>query len=250
LTQAVGEKRANALMSEEQTASHTSFADLTALSSEQVAELVMHEQPGVIALVMRFIPGPVAAEVLGILPSEIRRRVIVFMCTASDPSDDVIARVNAILSAKMRSSKKIRKSNQADRLNMIVGILQHADRPIEEDLLAAVQEKSEALAKDIRDRLFTFEDVVKLSDIAIRRVMQEIDMAVLAIALRNANVELREKFFRNMSKRAAQGLKGEMEFAQKVRLTDVQAKQREIVNVVRNLEAEGQLTTGTTDEYV
>jgi flagellar motor switch protein FliG len=121
---------------------------------------------------------------------------------------------------------------------------------VEEDLLAAIQEKSEALATNIRDRLFTFEDIVKLGDMAIRRVMQEIDMTVLGIALRNAPLDLREKFTRNMSKRAAEGLKEEMEFSQKVRLTDVEAKQREIVNVIRKLVSDSQISLGGEDEYV
>ena len=250
LTQAVGEKRASALLAESAGPAQPSFADLAELTPEQIAELVSHEQAGIIALVMRYLPGETAAAVLGLLPSDLRRKVIVFICTAAEPSDEVVARVSAILSAKSRSSKKVKKARATDRLNMVVGIMQHTDRKVEEDLLSALQEKSEQLAKNVRDRLFTFEDLVKLSDVALRRIMQEIDMGALAIALRNANMELREKFFRNMSKRAAQGLKEEMDFAQKVRLSDVQAKQTEIVSIVRNLEQEGQLTTGAADEYV
>jgi flagellar motor switch protein FliG len=80
--------------------------------------------------------------------------------------------------------------------------------------------------------------------------MQEIDMSVLGIALRNAPLELREKFTNNMSKRAAEGLKEEMDLSQKVRLTDVEAKQREIVNAVRTLATDGQVSLSGEDEYV
>jgi flagellar motor switch protein FliG len=249
LAQAVGEKRA-ATMLNEQPPTKASFGSLAVMSAEQVAGILSREQAGVIAMVLRFMPGPLGAEILDILPSEIRRRVIVFMCTAEPPSEEIVARVESLINAKTGPSKKSKKGGDVDKLDAVTAIIQHAKRSVEEDLLGAIQEKSEALATEIRDRLFTFEDVVRLSDIAMRRVMQEIDMGVLAIALRNATPELRDKFFRNMSKRAGEALREEMEFSQKVRLTDVEAKQREIVNVIRTLAADGQISLSGEDEYV
>jgi flagellar motor switch protein FliG len=212
--------------------------------------MLTREQPGVISMVLRHVPGPLAAEILDLLPSELRRRVIVFMCTADPPSDEIVSRVESLLNAKTGGSRKTKKTSENDKLDVVTAIIQHAKRSVEEDLLAAIQEKSEALATEIRDRLFTFEDIVKLGDMAVRRLMQEIDMSVLGIALRNAPLELREKFTNNMSKRAAEGLKEEMDLSQKVRLTDVEAKQREIVNAVRTLATDGQVSLSGEDEYV
>jgi len=252
LTRAVGEKRAAAMLAETkgEEQHRESFAALGQLGPEQLAGILSREQPGIIALVLRHLPSELSAEVLELLSSEVRRRVIVFMCTAEPPSEEVVAKVEALLNAKAGPTKKQKKTSDADKLDVVTGIIQHAKGSVEEDLLNAIEEKSEMLANAIRDRLFTFEDIVKLSDVAMRRVMQEIDMGVLGIALRNANAELKEKFFNNMSKRAAEGLKEEMEYAQKVRLTDVEAKQREIVNVIRSLEAQGQIAVAGEDEYV
>ena len=250
LNQAIGEKRAAVMMMETQGSGRSNFAELAEMSAEQVTTILTREQPGVIALVLRHVPSALAAEILALLPSELRRRVIVFLCTADSPSDEIVSRVESLVNAKTGGSRKAKKASESDKLDVVTTIIQHAKRSVEEDLLAAIQEKSETLATEIRDRLFTFEDIVKLSDMAIRRVMQEIDMSVLGIALRNAPLELREKFTCNMSKRAAEGLKEEMEFSQKVRLTDVEAKQREIVNVIRTLVSENQISLGGEDEYV
>ncbi len=250
LTQAIGEKRAAAMLTETQGPNKATFAELAEMSAEQVTSVLAREQPGVIAMVLRYIPSTLGAEILDLLPSELRRRVIVFMCTAEPPSDEIVARVESLMNAKTGGSRKAKKAAEADKLDAVTAIIQHAKRSVEEDLLAAIQEKSETLATEIRDRLFTFEDIVRLGDMAIRRVLQEIDMSVLGIALRNAPLELREKFFGNMSKRACEGLKEEMEFSQKVRLTDVEAKQREIVNTVRTLASDGQISLSGEDEYV
>ncbi|HBA84871.1 MAG TPA: hypothetical protein DCZ95_12325 [Verrucomicrobia bacterium] len=250
LNQAVGEKKAAAMLSENRTEEGgEAFAGMAQMGPEQIAGLISKEQAGVIALVLRHLPSSLSSEVMEVLPSETRRRVIVFMCTAETPSEEVVSRVEAHLSAKTGPTKK-KKASEGDKLDAVTGIIQHAKSSVEEDLLAAIEEKSEVLANAIRDRLFTFEDIVKLSDVAMRRVMQEIDMGVLAIALRNGNAELKDKFFGNMSKRAAEGLKEEMDYAQKVRLTDVEAKQREIVNTVRALAGQGQISIGSEDEYV
>ena len=88
---------------------------------------------------------------------------------------------------------------------------------MEEEMLGAIAENSEAMANDIRDRLFTFEDVVRMSDADMRKIMAEIEISVLAIAMRAASPALRDKFTSNMSKRAGEGLQEEMEFAQKVK---------------------------------
>ena len=251
LSQAVGDKKAAALLTESKGDESTEkFGNLAQMSADQLSGMLSREQPGIIALVLRFLPSQLASEVLEVLPSEIRRRVIVFMCIAEAPAEGVVKRVESLLNAKSGPTKKSRKASESDNLDAVTGIIQHAKSSVEEDLLSAIEEKSEVLANAIRDRLFTFEDIVKLSDVAMRRVMQEVDMGVLGIAMRNANAELKDKFFGNMSKRAAEGLREEMTYAQKVRLTDVEAKQREIVNTIRALAAQGQISIGGEDEYV
>jgi flagellar motor switch protein FliG len=250
LVQAVGEKKASALLADSQRSTSNAFSELTRLSADQIVTLLAHEQPAVIALVLRFLPPQLSAEVLELLATEVRRKVIVCMCVNSEPSSEIITRMNELLSAKVAAGSWSKKSSETDRVEFVTQIIQHSKRNVEEDCLSAIQEKSETLANAIRDKLFTFEDIVKMGDVAMRRIMSEIDMGVLAIALRNANAELKDKFFKNMSKRAAEGLKQEMEYSQKVRLSEVEAKQKEIVNIIRSLQAEGQIAASVEDEYV
>ena len=251
LSKALGEKKAAMMLAESKADDKADmFTSLAQLRADQLVGFLSREQPGIIAMVLRYLPSDLSAEVMEILPSETRRQVIVFLSTAETPSEEVVARVDALLSEKAGSAKKAKKTDQGDKLDVVTSIIQHAKSSVEEDLLGAIEEKSEALANAIRDRLFTFEDIVRLSDSAIRRTMQDIDMGALAIALRNVDDELKQKFFSNMSKRAAEGLSEEMEYSQKVRLTDVEAKQREIVNTVRALASQGQISIGGEDEYV
>ena len=251
LVQAVGEKKATSLLTESKPAGHTAFADLFDLSPEQLAGALSREQPGIISVVFKSLPPQLVADTMELIPSEVRRRVMIYMCTAGDPAEDIVARIESLLNAKLSTGRKTRKATDASNtLGPIAAMLQHAKKAVEEDLLSAIQEKSETIASELRDMLFTFEDVGRLSDAAIRRILQEIDSAALGVALRGANMELRQKFFQNLSKRAAAALKEEMAYAQKVRRSDVEAKQKEIVSVIRGLEADGQLSTGATDDYV
>jgi flagellar motor switch protein FliG len=250
LTQALGEKRAASLLTETPESRRDAFPDLALMDAEQVANILAREQVGIIALVLRYLPSKVAADILNELPPDISKRVVVFMCTCEPPSEEIVTRVEKLLSTQLAPQRKVRKSSGSNNIDVVSNIIQHTKRAIEAELLTAIEEKSESLANSVRDRLFTFEDVVRLSDSAMRRLMSEIDMEVLAISLRNASEELKNRFFGNMSKRAVEGLKEEMEFAQKVRLSEVEAKQREIVNTIRALEADGQLSTGGDDEYI
>ncbi len=251
LVQAIGEKKAAALLNENKPTEKVSFAQLSELSAEQIAGGLAREQPGIIAIVFKHIPAKLSAEVMDLLPSEVRRRVMVYMCTAVNPSEDVVLRIETLLNNKLSHGPKVSKtSERSDGLVQVAAILQNAKKAVEEDLLSAIQEKSEPIASELRDMLFTFEDVVRLSDTAIRRLMQEVDSASLALALRSANIELKQKFFQNMSKRAVAALMEEMQFAQKVRRADIESKQKEIVATIRTLEADGQLSTGASDDYI
>jgi len=250
LVKALGEEKANALLNPPPEEKRTAFANLSTMSSDQLAAILNRETPGVIALILRYAPGSLAADVISQLPEDIRRDVIVFMCTSSDPAEEIVTRVEMHLNEKINSITKSKKLVDIDNIDLVASIIQHMPHSMEEDMLSAIEEQSEFIAMDVRDRLFTFEDIIGLSDQAMRRLMQEIDMSALAIALRNAKKELQDKFFLNMSKRAAEGLREDMQFSSKVRVSEVDAKQREIINAVRQLAADGEITISMDDDYV
>lgn len=253
LVKAIGEKRATALLAEDTTRRELPFSDLRAADPEELANTLMKEQPSISALVLRYLPSVMSAEVISMFPGELRKQVITIMATsATTPNEDIIAAVDELLKGKLvhaRARKNVALEAK-DKVDVLAGILQHVESAVEEELMSTVEECSQELSSELRDRLFTFEDIVTLSDVAVRRILQEIDTGSIAAALRNASVALKQKFFNNMSKRAAEGIKEDMANSPKTRLAEVEAKQREIVNVIRALEAQGQITISRGEEDV
>lgn len=250
LIKALGEQRAYELMNPKPEEKRSAFANLSKMNADQLAAILIREAPNVIALVLRYAPSGLSADVVTQLPEDVRRKVVVFMCIANDPSEEIVTRVEAYLNEKINAVTKSKKLVDIDNIDLVASIIQHMPHSMEEDMLSAIEEKSEFIAMDVRDRLFTFEDIIGLSDQALRRLLQEVDMGTLAIALRNARRELAEKFFHNMSKRAAEGLREDMSFSSKIRVSEVDAKQREVVNAVRQLAADGEITISLDDDYV
>ena len=250
LVKALGEQKAHELLNPPPDEKRAAFGNLSQMSPDQLAAILNRETPNVIALILRYAPSNLAADVISQLPEDVRRNVIVFMCTANDPSEEIVTRVEAHLNEKITSITRSKKLVDIDNIDLVASIIQHMPHSMEEDMLSAIEEKSEFIAMDVRDRLFTFEDIIGLSDQAMRRLMQDVDMSALALALRNTKKELQDKFFHNMSKRAAEGLRDDMQFSQKVRVSEVDAKQREIVNTVRQLAADGEITITVDDDYV
>lgn len=254
LTKAIGEKRAVALLSGGEEVEKEPFSGFGDVSPEQIATALSREQPGVIGTVLRYLPSEKAAEVMSLLPSEVRKQTSVFMCRAETPSDEVIRQIEAFMEGKVIKSgkSKRRKDDTGNSVAIMASILQHVDRSVEEELLDAVDGYSAEVGNEIKERLFTFEDVIRLGDPDIRQILQQVDTATLAVSLRGCSIDVREKFFNNMSKRAAAGLKEEMELAPKMKMSEVDAKQKEIVNIIRQLDASGQISIsqGGDDTYV
>ncbi len=255
LTRAVGDKRAAVLLGEGSTKSEKfPFAMLANASPEQIAGALGREQPSLIGTVLRYLPARTSADVLGLLPSQIRKEAVVFMCRANRPHEDAIHHIEVFMSSKIDpDNRKARRTEEStDKIDTMANILQLVDRSVEEELLEAIDGFSAQIGSEIKDRLFTFEDIVRLGDADLRKILGEVDHTTLAISMRGSSIDVREKIFNNMSKRAAASLKEEMEFTPKMRLSDVEAKQKEIVAVIRRLDSEGQLSIGQggKDEYV
>jgi flagellar motor switch protein FliG len=122
------------------------------------------------------------------------------------------------------------------------------DRGTEKTIIEALEEEDPELAEEIKKRMFVFEDIVLLDDKAIQKVMREVDNADLSKALKSVDAEVQEKIFKNMSKRAASGLREEMDFMGPVRLKDVEEAQQKIVNIIRKLEEQGEIVVARSGE--
>ena len=246
LTEVLGEKGAAALMSEGE-ASEGGMPGIARMDPRQAASLIEREPPGIVALIMRRLPGRAAAAILEALPRDLARRAVVFMCNSQPPSEKAVRRVEALLKMHYEEPPASGRAGIIDPLEAVTAILQQAGKDLGGELLDAIQHSSEEAANKIRDRLFTFDDIVRLTDMDMRRVLSETETAAVAVALRGTSEEVRQKVFGNMSARAAEGLREEMEYAQKVRTSEVQLRRRAIVDTIRRLEAEGQISTSGED---
>jgi flagellar motor switch protein FliG len=251
LMQAIGEKRTAALLGEGDE-KRTAFASLEGMGADQILSVIGREQPSVIAMVLRYLDPELSAEILNMVPREVSKRVMMILCTGRPPSEAVVARVQTYIEARLGRTKESESADTGDVIDRASAILQSVDHALSEDILQAIDEQSPELGTELRDRLFKFDDIVRLNDVDMRRIMQEVNMDTLAIALRTAPIDVREKFFGNMSKRAAQGIKEDMDFAPKVKLSEVEIKQKEIITIIRELDAQGEISThgGGRNEYV
>lgn len=136
----------------------------------------------------------------------------------------------------------------AGGIDSVVEILNLVDRGTEKTIIEALEEEDPELAEEIKKRMFVFEDIVLLDDRAIQKVMREVDNSDLAKALKSVDTEVQEKIFKNMSKRAANLLREDMDFMGPIRIKDVEDAQQKIVNIIRKLEDAGEIVVARAGE--
>ncbi|MBB6062623.1 flagellar motor switch protein FliG [Thermosipho japonicus] len=206
----------------------------------QVVNFLQSEHPQTIALVLSFLDPPLAAKVLSALPEKIQAEVVKRIALLDRASPDIVREIEKNLEKKF-SGLGVQTLSQVGGIDTAAEIINNIDRATEKSIMEKLGYESPELAEEIRRRLFVFEDLLKLDDRSIQLVLREVDTRDLAVALKGASEELKEKIFNNMSKRAAQLLKDELEFMGPVRIKDVEEAQQKIINVVRRLEEAGEI---------
>ncbi|QBG47376.1 hypothetical protein EGM51_08220 [Verrucomicrobia bacterium S94] len=246
LSKVVGEQQAASMLELGQMAGNR-FGALASRKPEEIARILEAESSSVIAVVLRFLPSQLASEILSHLEEEVRNKVVIHIATAELPPERVIDRIEQHLVARLPSSVK-RKQDDAERIDALVSILQRSSKEVADAMLEELGRQDPELADLVRDRMFVFEDIARLDDAAVRRIMQELETGVLATALRKTSEEVRDRFLNNMSHRAADSLKEEMEYAGKMPFSEVLAQQKRIVQVARSLAEQGEIKIGTSEE--
>lgn len=216
------------------------FDSIKRVHPTQLSTFLADEHPQTIALVLAYLDPQIAAGVLSNLPSELRPDVAERLATMGSTPPDVIRRVEAVLQRKL-SSVASQELSAAGGVKSLVEVLQWVDRNTERAIFDYLNDTNPELAEDIRKLMFTFEDLLQLDDRAIQQVLKEVEMKELALALKGASDALKEKIFRNMSARAVDMLKEEIEFMGPVRVRQVEEAQQRIVSIVRRLEEAGEI---------
>lgn len=216
------------------------FSFLAKADSENLMAFIQEEHPQTIALILSHLPADKASEILTCLPPNKQVEVVSRIANMDNTNPEVIKEVERGL--ELRLSGLVSQTFQkAGGVDTVAEILNLADRSTEKGILETLQMQDPDLVEDIRRLMFVFEDILLVNDKGIQLVLKEIDNEVLALALKTASEELRDKIFRNMSERAANLIKEDMEYMGPVRVSDVESAQQKIVDVVRRLEDAGEL---------
>jgi flagellar motor switch protein FliG len=212
---------------------------------------IQQEHPQTIALILAYLEPAKASIILQNLPHDIQSDVAKRIATMDRTSPETLREVERVLEKKL-STLSSEDYTQAGGVDSIVEILNLVDRTSEKSIVEALEEEDPELADEIKKKMFVFEDIVMLDDRAIQKVMREVDSQELAKALKAVDSEVQDKIFRNMSKRAANMLKEDMEYMGPVRMKDVEEAQQKIVSIIRHLEDQGEIviSRGEGDELV
>ncbi|MDC7124022.1 MAG: flagellar motor switch protein FliG [Spirochaetales bacterium] len=208
---------------------------------------IQQEHPQTIALILAYLEPAKASVILGALPHEVQSDVARRIATMDRTSPEVLREVERVLEKKL-STLSSEDYTAAGGVENIVEILNLVDRSTEKIIIESLEEDDPELAEEIKKRMFVFEDIVLLDDRAIQKVLREVDTSELGKALRGVEGEVQDKIFRNMSKRASQLLKEEMEYMGPVRLKDVEETQQKIVSIIRKLEDQGEIVVARSGE--
>ena len=207
---------------------------------QQVLAFVQNEHPQTIALIVSYMEPKQAAQVMGGLPPKLQAEVAKRIATMERVTPDVLREVERVLERKV-STILSQDFTIAGGIDALVAIVNNADRATERNIMERLEEEDPELAEEVKKRLFVFEDILGMDDRSLQRVLRDVDMKDVALALKGASEALREKFFKNMSKRAAEMLKEDMEYMGPVRVRDVEEAQQKIVNVIRAIEDAGEI---------
>ncbi|MCG0237968.1 MAG: flagellar motor switch protein FliG [Firmicutes bacterium] len=207
----------------------------------QLLSFIQNEHPQTIALIMAYLHPDQAATVLSALPPERQADVARRIAIMDRTSPEVLKEVERVLERKLASLVS-QDYTVAGGVEAVVEILNRVDRGTEKTIMEALAVQDPSLADEIKKRMFLFEDIVHLDNRTVQRILREVDMnRDLPLALKVASEEVKQKIFRNISKRAAENLRESMEYLGPVRLRDVEEAQAKIVNIIRRLEEEGEI---------
>lgn len=217
----------------------------------QLLNFIQSEHPQTIALILAYLDPEKAASVLSALPPEQQADVAKRIALMDTTSPEVIKEVERVLERKL-SSIAPQEMTSAGGVKAVVEIINRVDRGTEKTIMEALEVQDPELAEEIKKLMFVFEDIVMLDNRSVQRVLREVESQDLALALKGASSEVAQKIFSNMSSRAAEMLKEDIEFMGPVRLRDVEEAQQRIVNVIRRLEEAGEIVIarGGGDEII
>jgi flagellar motor switch protein FliG len=244
LKKALGDDRANLLIDRILQGNDIAGIDsLKWMDAASVAELLRNEHPQIAAAILVHLDQDQASTVLKSFPERQRNEVLVRIATLDGIQPSALNDLNEVMGRILAGGDRQRKASLGG-VKTAAEIINRLGGAVETSVLDFIREADNDLAQKIMDNMFTFDDLDKLDDKGIQALMKEVQSESLVVALKGASTELRDKIFKNMSSRAAETLREDLESRGPVRLSEVEAEQKEMLKVVRRLVDEGQIVMG------
>ena len=209
---------------------------------ETLASYVVGEHPQTIAMILAHMPSEISSEILMSLPQELKGDIAMRIVKLGQISEDVVRAVDEILQFELSSA--VGTGGKAGGLQVLVDIITRVDKITENSVIEFVDEGNPEMANDIRKLMFVFEDLAGIDDMAMREILKKIEGRQLTYALKTATDEMKEKIFSNLSQRAGEMLKDDLDALGPVRLTEVEEAQQAVVRAAKELEEDGTVTLG------
>jgi len=241
LEQALGGPRAAQILAKVQSSLHVSgFKLLKKVDPGQLVNFIMHEHPQTVAVIMAHLDAQQAASILSELPEQLQNEIVFRIATMGKISPELLNDVEKVLESQLENVLG-QDLSQAGGAGSVAEILNLADRATERKILDNLVQKDPELATEVKNLMFVFDDILLLDDKSMQRVLKEVDIKDLSIALKGTGEEMKDQCLRNVSERVAQTIVEEMDFMGPVRLRDVEEVQQRIVDIVRSLEEDGEI---------
>ena len=239
--QTLGEERAKTVLGQLSVVEGSRTLEaLELVDSHTLANFLINEHPQTIALILAHLDGGKKVDVIKRLPEAIQTEVVLRIANIDFISPSLIAQVDEVLKQELATLGSI-DTQQLGGIQPIADMLNVMDKQSEQNIMARVEEKDPQLAEEIRKLMFVFEDIIYIDDRGMQTLLKEVPNDKLVMALKTAPDEIKDKIFKNISKRAADLLKEDLESMGPVKLSDVEKAQQEIINVAKRLESEGKI---------
>jgi flagellar motor switch protein FliG len=250
LEQVVGDAKAKELLSRLTSGSGVgSFRWLRAVSPQQLAQCIRSERPQVMALVLGHLHPEQAAHVLSALPEQAQGEVALRLTMMQPTDPEIVRSIDEILTQRLSTSDNAAFA-EVGGSDAVVSILNNVDRGTEKKIMEYLSETASETADEIKEMMFVFEDILNLDDRSIQIILRDVPQDDLRLALKGSSENVKDVFFRNMSQRAVETLKEDMDSSGPVRLRDVEAAQGRISNIARSLDEAGEINIRDTGDDV
>jgi flagellar motor switch protein FliG len=248
LTKALGDDKASALLSRILGGKDASgIESLKWMDSQSVSELIRNEHPQIIATILVHLERDQACEILSHFTARLRNDVVLRIATLDGVQPAALRELNDVLTKLLSGNENIKKSSLGG-VRTAAEILNFMSGEHESSVMENIKSYDNDMAQKIMDEMFVFDNVIDIDDRGIQLLLREVQSEMLIIALKGASQELREKIFKNMSQRASEMMREDLDSKGPVRLSEVEAQQKQILQIVRRLADEGQIVLGGKGE--